>query len=305
MTTSKSHYKSLKEKLVERHEEAKKKLWDKHALPLNELVHNAKQVMLGSVGGFMLLTSSLSANPSIHMPVPLDGNSVGIDLDKGVFFISDLKSILPDTVRPLDREEEDKITQMLTDHYGINVKAEMEGLRLNRSYGYIGAEQHLARYPGDTMETHFDPPAGGPDDAAKYWSSGMAPGLGAWGYFVPAGEKMTEVDVQREKYYIAVQTFLSPDFKSKVREYRDFYKFKKMLLVNPDNGKAIVTVIGDAGPAEWTGKSLGGSPEVMSYLERVDGRAKGAVLYFFVDDPEDKIPLGPVDPAEQDSTHNN
>jgi hypothetical protein len=68
-----------------------------------------------------------------------------------------------------------------------------------------------------------------------------------------------------------------------------------MLVVNPHNGRAIVVVIGDAGPAEWTGKHLGGSPEVMKYLERVDGRARGPVLYFFIDDPEDRVPLGPVE----------
>lgn len=292
MAVSKSHYHTLKDKLVKRHEKVTKKVWDKHTLPLSELAHNTKQVVLGSVGGVMLLTSSLSADPQVNLqPPPLEDKSVGIDLDPGVFFLSNLASSLPNDVRPLTQEEEAKAESLLSDHYGVTVKAEMNGLRLNRSYGYIGAEQHLARYPGDTMESHFD----NEDDASRYWSSGMAPGLGAWGYFVPAGQQMTEKDVMREKYYIAVQTFLSPDFKKKVGEYRDFYKYRKMLVVNPNNGKAVVAVIGDAGPAEWTGKSLGGSPEVMIYLERVDGRAKGPVLYFFLDDPDDTIPLGPIE----------
>ena len=68
-----------------------------------------------------------------------------------------------------------------------------------------------------------------------------------------------------------------------------------MVLVNPNNGKAIVVDVGDAGPAEFTGKHLGGSPEVMRYLERVDGAQKGPVLYYFIDDPGDKIPLGPLE----------
>ena len=34
----------------------------------------------------------------------------------------------------------------------------------------------------------------------------------------------------------------------------------------------------------------------MKYLERVDGKAKGPVLYFFIDDPNDIIPLGPIKP---------
>lgn len=67
-----------------------------------------------------------------------------------------------------------------------------------------------------------------------------------------------------------------------------------MLVVNPQNGKAIVADIADAGPSPWTGKQLGGSPAVMNYLERVDGAQKGPVLYFFINDPNDTIPLGPV-----------
>jgi hypothetical protein len=301
MPPKKNHYNSLKEKLIKRHEDVKTRIWDKHAVPMTELAQNAKQMALGSMGGLMLLTSTIG--PSVSLPEHHIIEEVApIDLQKEVFFTGDLNVLLPDEVRPLTQEEEKNAAILLTDHFGIKVSAELENKRLNRSYGYIGAEQHLARYPGDTMESHFDDQS----DADKYWSSGMAPGLGAWGYFVPAGQQMSEIDVQREKYYIAVQTFLSPDFNGRIREYRDFYKFRKMLVVNPTNGKAIVAVVGDAGPAQWTGKSLGGSPEVMKYLERVDGRAKGPVLYFFVDDPTDSIPLGPVqDPLEKKEMQKN
>ena len=176
----------------------------------------------------------------------------------------------------------------------MEVAPSVNGLRLNRSYGLIGAEQHLARYPGDNLPAHFD---ANMEEASKYRSSGVAPGLGAWGYFATSRTHLTDEDTQREKYYIAVQTFLAPDFNQKVVEYRDFFKFRKMLVVNPENGKAVVAVIGDAGPAEWTGKHLGGSPEVMKYLERVDGSLRGPVLYFFIDEPNNNVPLGPIEPV--------
>ena len=166
----------------------------------------------------------------------------------------------------------------------------MDGKRLNTTYGIIGQEQHLARFPGDNMFSHFDKPS----EADKYWSYGMAPGLGAWRYFTNESGTLTQKDIDREKYYIAVQTFLSPGFDSNSKEYTDFFKYRKMLVVNPQNGNAVVADIADAGPSPWTGKQLGGSPEVMSYLERFDGAQKGAVLYFFIDDPNDTIPLGPV-----------
>ncbi len=210
--------------------------------------------------------------------------------DRPVDLVSRLHSVVPAEIRALTPQEEQQIGRILSDYFSISVSAQIEGKRLNRSYGYIGAEQHLARFPGDSLDAHFDSDT----EATLYSRSGMAPDRGAWGYFADSRGSMTEEDVLREKYYIAVQTFLAPDYNSRYNDYRDFFKFRKMLLVNPQNGKAIVADIGDSGPAVWTGKQLGGSPEVMHYLGRVDGRARGAVLYFFISDPDNHVPLGPV-----------
>ena len=65
------------------------------------------------------------------------------------------------------------------------------------------------------------------------------------------------------------------------------------MVINTKNGNAVVASIADAGPAAFTGKHFGGSPEVMEYLGGSRYK-KGAVLLFFVDDPENKISLGPV-----------
>ena len=237
----------------------------------------------------MLLTGH-TFNPSPSLPLANASEPVHKIVDKRVFLISDLEKILPSEVRVLTDEEEKKVSDMLSRTFNLKVAPELEGKRLNRSYGFIGAEQHLSRYPGDILSTHFQTE----EESQLYWRSGMAPGLGAWRYFAPSKEEMTQLDIDREKYYIAVQTFLSKDFQKRFAEYRDFYKYRKMLVVNPNNGKAIVADIADAGPAEWTGKHLGGSPEVMHYLQRYDGRQRGPVLYFFIDDSQDAVPLGPV-----------
>ncbi len=238
-----------------------------------------------------MLLSSPVAN-LLAPPQTLSVEEGKLPVDKSVFLVSDLSNLLPKEVRPLTQEEEDSVSKVLTRDFGFRATPEIQGIKLNRSYGYIGAEQHLARYPGDTMTSHFEHS----EDSVKHYSSGMAPGLGAWGYFANSRSELTQKDIDREKYYIAAQTFLAPGFAEHTGEYIKFFKFRKMLVVNPQNGRAIVVVIGDAGPAEFTGKSLGGSPEVMKYLERVDGAQKGLVLYFFIDDPEDKVPLGPIEP---------
>ncbi|MBI2033348.1 MAG: hypothetical protein HYT10_02680 [Candidatus Levybacteria bacterium] len=291
-----NQYHHLREKWTKRHISLTERLWAKHKDALSWLREKSAHVALGSLSGLILFGFPMK-QPNIPLPNLLanaNSSEQAVTIDKKVFLISDLSKILPESVDPLTPDQEKQASDVFERYFGIKAVADMDGRRLNRSYGLIGAEQHLMRYPGDTMETHFATP----EESVKYYSSGMAPGRGAWGYFVQHPGPMTQEDIDREKYYIAVQTFLAPDYHEKFTQYRDFFKFRKMLLVNPQNGKAMVAVIGDVGPAEWTGKHLGGSPEVMKYLERVDGKAKGPVLYFFLDDPDNKIPLGPMEMKE-------
>lgn len=288
----KPHFYKLKEKWVQRHQKLSRNLWEKHKESLEWLHHSSRNMMLGTAAGLMMLShpvtgSVLAQSVPTLTPKPAPEQKPVLSKDT---LMKQLQSLLPETVQPLTPEQETSISEVLAHHFNMKVSAELEGIRLNRSYGLIGAEQHLMRYPGDIMETHFQT-----QEETKFWSSGMAPGRGAWGYFAPSREALTQKDIEREKYYIAVPTFLSPGWSANVNKYYNFFKYRKMLMVNPENGKAMVVVIGDAGPAEFTGKHAGGSPEVMNYLERVDGAAKGPVLYFFIDDPGDTIPLGPIE----------
>lgn len=281
------HYQKLLEKWTKKHKDLQKEIFDKHKDAFEWLESNSKQLAVGSIAGIFMLT-----NPIVpQIPASFLANAAQEEsVDKRVFLIYDLKSVLPPDVRPLTIDEETNVSEVLTRTLGIKTVGELSGKRLNSQYGYIGQEQHLARFPGDSMLSHFD----NPEEAYDFGKYGMAPGLGAFRYFANSRTEMTGEDSQREKYYIAVQTFLSPGFSENVREYMEFYKYRKMLVVNPQNGKAVVADIADSGPAAWTNKQLGGSPEVMKYLERVDGSQKGPVIYLFVDDPENKVSLGPV-----------
>ncbi len=277
----KPHYEYLRNKWMLRQSTIQNNFWDKHGDSL-------KYLAIGSLGGLMFLSSPQQSVPSPNLIVSRDGILKGYD--QNVLLAQVLSEKVPGEVRPLTPAEEKEITEILSKNFGLNVTPELNSIRLNRSYGLIGGEQHLYRYPGDNLYAHADSAS----DYANYGGAGIAPGLGAWGYFVPSKEEFNEQAKQRERYYLAVQTFLAPGFAENFRKYRDFFKFRKMLVVNPKTGQAVVAVVGDAGPAEWTGKHLGGSPEVMDMLGLATGPRKGPVLYFFIDDPEDKIPLGPV-----------
>ena len=121
----------------------------------------------------------------------------------------------------------------------------------------------------------------------------MAPGLGAWGYFSHSKQELTPDLVETEKWYAVVQTLYLPDWNKRQPHLKNWYKYRKVLIVNTDNGNAVVASIADSGPAAWTGKQYGGSPEVMNHLGG-DRYTKGSVVVFFVDDPDNEIPLGSV-----------
>jgi hypothetical protein len=170
-------------------------------------------------------------------------------------------------------------------HYmtGVPVATSLDGYMLNTNIGRIGAEQHLKRYPGDSLAGH------------NLTGSGMAPGLGAYGYFAPSASALTKEVADREAWYVAVQTFQSPNWSGNVSATYNWFKFRKVLIYHPVTGKAVVGDIAEAGPALSTGKAYGGSPEVMAALGAHDGHGSPPVLMFFVNDPNNTIPLGPVD----------
>lgn len=267
----------LRKRWTSRHLEAGENLFHKHL----------RKMAAGSLGGLMMLATpgmSMSQNVADNEHVLIQGDTNG-----NILLSKDLEGKLPEEMRPLSDTEEQDIAGLLTDWFGFKVAPSLGERRLNRSYGMIGGEQHLYRYPGDSVEAH----ARDAQDWAMYGKSGIAPGLGAWGYFAPSKAAFDKEAEERERWYVAVPTFLSPGFSERVGEYRDFYKYRKMLVVNPKTGQAVVVDIGDAGPAEWTGKHLGGSPEVMHELGLASGPRKGAVLYYFIEDGQD-VPLGPI-----------
>ncbi|MCX6705337.1 MAG: hypothetical protein NT162_03315, partial [Candidatus Woesebacteria bacterium] len=241
--------------------------------------HSAKIITTGALTGTLLF-----APPGIAKNIPAVANIVKNLSDFGGVqpgtsqqetLLSSLKQILPQKIGSLDKTQEKTLEQLFREVVGVDTKANLGGEHLNTTYGYIGAEQHLATYSGDNMVVH---------PKVTQLDEGMAPGLGAWRY-VPGDQ---------EKWYAVVQTLYLPDWAKRQPFLRDWYKFRKVLIVNTVNGNAVVADIADSGPAAWTGKHFGGSPEVMNYLGGPRYK-KGPVLVFFVDDSKNLVPLGPVE----------
>jgi hypothetical protein len=279
----------VKNKFKESHCHAQK-FFDQKGISISKLREHAGRVAGGAmVASYLLLTPpnfSKALPPASELVQDIQHNLVDANQENNnKVLVEAVNSVLPQRPRPLNRTEEKYLEQIFRGLTNIPAKATLEGEHLNTTYGYIGAEQHLMRYPGDTMATH---PKVEEDD------EGMAPGRGAWGYFANSKAELTPQLVETEKWYAVVQTLYLPDWNTRTRYLRDWYKYRKVLIVNTDNGNAVVAAIADSGPAMFTGKSFGGSPEVMNYLGGPRYK-KGPVVLFFVDDPEHKVPLGPVD----------
>jgi hypothetical protein len=260
-------------------ESLRSKLKLKHLTSQTTLLAHHPQVKRllasGAIAGSLLLSPAQSSVSVAALPAPSDMALVSsYDLHNSLR--EQITQILPPQVVPLNQDQENKISSILHQVYGIHASAELEGNRLNRSYGLIGLEQHLPRFPGDNRPN-------------------TTPGRGAWGYWTYSARDLTEEMINQEKYYVAVQTLYLPDWNTRLAYLRDWYKYRKVVLVNQKNGKAIVAVVADSGPGASTGKHFGGSPEVMEYLHMFDGKQRGPVVLFFVDDPENKVPLGPLE----------
>jgi len=290
----------LRQRLKLKHLEAKNKFSEKYpdvekflkekGVQLEDVrKHSAKIIGAGAITGTILLTPPgdaqiLPAPNEIIEKLKDQGRVEGVDTPQKLL-VDTLASVLPNDIRSLTRSEEKFLEQLFQNILGVNARATLEGEHLNTTFGRIGAEQHLRRYPGDVLINH---------GSGDVLTEGIAPGLGAWGYFAQSKTAFTPDLEETERWYAVVQTLYLPDWNTRQPYLRGWYKYRKVLIVNTDNGNAVVASIADSGPAAWTGKHFGGSPEVMDYLGGPRYK-KGPVILFFVDDPENNVPLGPVE----------
>ncbi|SRR5258706_8604089 len=260
-----------------------KKFFSRSTLLAHSLRQKSSQLLAGAglVGAIITMPAPHSLGEMGPTPQELSESSAALSNRQKL--LGNLPDILPHQPGKLTPEAAQKIEQLVYENTKIPAKAVLEEQSLNHQIGYMGFEQHLKRFPGDALAGH--------DEIQE---AGMAPGLGAFGYFAKDSQSFTTRDFLREKYYCVVQTLYLENWNKDSRFLKDWYQFRKMLVINPVNGLATVCDIGDAGPAEWTGKQFGGSPELMQSLDLNKGPRKGLVLMLFVDDPNNKIPLGPV-----------
>lgn len=248
----------------------------------------SQQLLAGlAVAGQVAMTSPMNpVKPEQTLTEVLDKKeaNLALDISQGEHqeIMAKLVAYVNAPAGHLEGESEIYLEEQLSEVLGFAVRNQLEGQQLNHSIGIMGAEQHLKRFPGDTLADH---------DA--YPEAGLAANRGAFGWFAQDGQ-LTPEAIMAEKYYFAVQLMYLSDWQNNYQQLKPWYKFRKMIVINPSEQVAVVGVVADAGPALWVQKQFGGSPEVIREGRIWSPKSRGKVLLLFVDDPENKVPLGPV-----------
>ncbi len=263
---------SLKHTLRAHHKNVVQQFHHKHA----EALHRAKRQYISLAGAAIVTASALGTNQLYQNELIKVTHQQ--EMAKTHEFVKYIKKLLSDK-KQLNPDEEQVLAQALSKDFGLNLTANLQGHHLNEIVGYMGAEQHLKRWNGDNLAQH------------DFQKVGMAPLQGSFKDFDNA---------EQEKYYVAVQLHELPDWNANWSVLKPWYRYRKVFVFNPENQRGIVAVIGDSGPSKFTGKTFGGSPELMQYLDMKDGSQKGKAIILFVDDPNDKIALGPANSSTAD-----
>jgi hypothetical protein len=322
------HIHTIRHKAIQHHAKAVKKfhgthkharrLLKKHKVVVHRVrQHSLRTAAVASISTGLLAVPAALAGPTPNVQAdlsrgetaPTPGMGLGqvanpfanvspvgpslADANKQAMFQDRIFRVAPPGSSHLSAEEEIAVTRVIQETFGIAARAELEGIRLNVVRGIMAGEQHLPLYPGDKLENHFKNRFTGEVADPTAHLTGMVPGLPSWGYFAKDATSVTKKDVEREQFYVAAQTFLAPGWQQRTNHMYQWFKYRKVIVINQKTGQAVVACIADAGPSPYTGRSFGGSNEVMISVGL--GRIRtGEVMVLFVDDPEDKIPLGPL-----------
>lgn len=181
-----------------------------------------------------------------------------------------------------DPQEELYLEQQLSDMFGFEVQRELEGFRLPQLAGVMVALPHLKRHPSDTLTDHALPEAQ------------LAARRSVFGWFTEGGQ-LSPTGASREQYRFSVHADHLPEWSQDHDRAKAWWRYRKMIMINPYAIRAVVGVVGDIGPANWVQEQFGGSPEVIRAGEVWTPLCQGRVAMLFIHDPENQVPLGPID----------
>ena len=175
---------TLANEIQEKHQEVGEWLKD-HEKDVSSLSKGLSETIATSAatGILLLSSSSLPVKPDSFITASettisesATKTKVQSTEDPGAVIAAKLAEILPSKPRQLNEEEMKKVEDTVKESFGLDAKGVLDGYKLNTNYSYMGGEQHLVRFQGDTLARHVR----NSSEWAMFGPAGMAPGRGAW-----------------------------------------------------------------------------------------------------------------------------
>jgi len=178
----------------------------------------------------------------------------------------------------------------------------LEGYNIPIDYGKTAREQHL--YLNKT-EADLGRTTAGADKHYANSSTPVAARNGMAGGYGAFGSEASPASIDQERYYITMRwnycewyedagnldSFGRPGTycRNLNSTAKSWHRHKRVIVTNPDNGKQVVVSIEESGPAFWTGRVSGLSPEAM---DAISASTNDDLYYYWAGDQN--LSLGPL-----------
>ncbi|NCN06447.1 MAG: hypothetical protein GW946_01210 [Candidatus Pacebacteria bacterium] len=171
------------------------------------------------------------------------------------------------TSAQLSEKESLYLEQQVSDLLGFEISSELEGKKLTHTFGKIQALDEFSLQPHTTTNRS--------QNVRGAHIQKSRPSLG-WG---------TEDIVPDSNHFLLANhlPFLQ-DWHQKYAHYKRWYKWKKLLLINPFNRISVVVELAAATLPNPMQYQFGGSPDLIRASQAWSPQAQGLVCVFFIPD---------------------
>lgn len=202
----------------------------------------------------------------------IQDSAIKITLEEYENTIQKLKDLVVLPPAPLDVQLGLYLEQQIAELTGVEVTTVLETHQLPQQMGIIKSLPHQKCHPTDTLTAHIHVlEAGFSEKRSRY----------GWQYD------------QNDEYSLSLPLMQFPIPEGERETYKQWYKYRKMLVINPIERKAVVAKVTDIQFFPSHKYQFGGSPELIRAVRAWSPQSLGRVLLFYI--PKNNThPCGPV-----------
>lgn len=171
------------------------------------------------------------------------------------------------------------LEQQLSDVFGFTVCSRLRSMTLPIVSGSIFADQHIP-----TVNTLLDT-----NTLTHVKEAGSRKHRSALGL-----ERADNGKVSEQTYTIGLPLYALPEWSQEHEQLKGTYRNTKLAVINPNDARAVIAMVGDISPTLDTLFQCTGSPAVIRHGLFWSPKANGKCILFLVDDPTNEVPLGVI-----------